>query len=128
MNYRIEQNDIQPYYLICLSGPFSLEDLEKCYSEVVSTSQWSAGTDIIWDARKCSFDHLNSEDLSMIGKMTLRYRNQRGKGKAAWVVSREIDFAISRMFGMLNEERVVFDFRVFKNIDNARNFICSSPE
>ena len=126
MEYKIRKEDHLPYYLIQLSGAFSIKDLESCYVEVIDHPQWQPDTDVIWDAQECTFDHLSGEDLNLIGSMTLKYKDKRGKGKAAWVVGREIDFAISRMFAMFNEERVVFNFRVFRDIESAQKFVVSS--
>lgn len=128
MEYEITREESRPYYLVRLSGAFRLEDLEGCYVELINHAQWQPEANVIWDVRKCAFEHLKGEDLNLIGSMTLKYRQQRGKGKAAWIVGREIDFAISRMFAMFNEERVVFDFRVFRDLENARKFVCEPAE
>ncbi|MHB8789986.1 MAG: hypothetical protein ACYDBT_08920 [Desulfobulbaceae bacterium] len=123
MKYDIIKEDTAPYFLIRLSGPFDVHDLESCYVEVINNPKWISGTDIIWDAQQCTFDHLSSEDMNVIGYMTIKYKDKRGNGNAAWVVSRDIDFAISRMFWMFNEDKVVFDFRVFRDIETAKKFI-----
>jgi len=124
LKYQITKESDVPYFFVSLSGPFELSDLERCYVEIISHPGWIPGFDIIWDARECTFEHLSGEDLNLIGYMTLRYKEKRGKGRAAWVVGREIDFAVSRMFGMFNEDRVVFDFRVFRTLDDAKDYFC----
>lgn len=128
MDYEITREQANPYYLIRLTGAFDLQDLEKCYVKLINHPQWQPNTNVIWDARECTFEHLKGEDLNRVGTMTLKYSKKRGKGKAAWVVGREIDFAISRMFAMFNEDRVVFSFRVFRELDAARKFACEPLE
>lgn len=128
MKYDITKEDTAPYFLIRLSGRFNIQDLESCYVKVINHSKWISGTDIVWDAQQCTFDHLSGEDMNLIGYMTMKYKDKRGKGKAAWIVSRDIDFAISRMFWMFNEDRAVFNFRVFRDIEGAQKFICGTLE
>ncbi|MCL7486910.1 MAG: hypothetical protein M8357_01890 [Desulfobulbaceae bacterium] len=128
MKYQIKKEDNLPYYLVQLSGPLCLDQLEKCYVEIINHPQWKPDTDILWDAQQCIFDHLDSEDLNSIGTMTLKYKEKRGRGKAAWVVAREIDFGVSRMFDILSEGKVAFHFRVFKNMQNARQFFSQGDD
>ncbi|MDY6792097.1 MAG: hypothetical protein SWH54_12590 [Thermodesulfobacteriota bacterium] len=94
--------------------------------KIIKHPNWDVALDILWDVRKCTLDHLNNDDLLAIGHMTNKYRKQRGNGLAAWVVSRDIDFGISRMFEMLNENKVIFNFSVFKTIQKAQDHLLTA--
>lgn len=113
------------YFMIKLSGRFDVRDLESCYVNMLDHDNWKTGTNVLWDATECTFDHLDTRDVRRIGEMTAKYREKRGHGKAAWVVGRAVDFGVSRMFELLNKGKVVFDFRVFKSIEEAREWIMS---
>lgn len=128
MNFKINKDKELPYFQIELSGPFDLQDLERCYVKFINHPEWDIAHNILWDAGKCTFEHLSNDDLFAIGDMTNKYREQRGNGLAAWVVSRDIDFGISRMFEMLNENKVIFNFCVFKTIQKARNYILTTNQ
>ncbi|MBU0731196.1 MAG: hypothetical protein KKE17_02360 [Proteobacteria bacterium] len=123
MDYKIAKHTDRPYYQIEISGRFDVPDLENCYMEIINYPGWAPGMDILWDARECTFEHLTNDDLSSIGDMTAKYQELRGKGLAAWVVQRDVDFGISRMFEMLTEGKVIFNFKVFKTMDAAKNFL-----
>ena len=123
MDFNITKDNELPYYQIELSGQFDLQDLERCYREMINHPNWVSGLNILWDARECDVDHLQSDDLEDIGKMTTKYRGQRGAGSAAWVVSRDIDFGIARMFEMLNKSKVIFTFCVFNTISEAQKYV-----
>jgi len=128
MNFKIIKDKELPYFKIELSGQFDLQDLEMCYLKIINHPDWDTALNILWNARKCTFEHLNNGDLSAISDMTNKYREQRGDGLAAWVVSRDIDFGISRMFEILNENKVIFSFRVFKTMQEAQDYISHTNQ
>ena len=128
MNFKIIKDKELPYFQIELSGQFDLQDLERCYLKIINHPDWDTALNILWDARKCTFEHLSNDDLYAIGDMTNKYREQRGDGLAAWVVSRDIDYGISRMFEILNENKVIFNFCVFKTIQEAQDSISQTNQ
>ncbi len=125
MKYEIDSNPALPYLKITLTGALDISALERCYQEFLGSPNWRPGTHILWDVRNCSLKELHTEDMHRIADMTLLYRQQRGQGKAAWVVSRELDFGISRMFDALNEGHVVFLFKVFQTIAEAEGWLTA---
>ena len=123
MDFMIVNDKECPYFQIELAGQFDLQDLESCYVEILNHPNWVVGLDILWDARKCTFAHLGKDNLHAITGMTSKYKEQRGEGRAAWVVGRDIDFGISRMFELLSKDTVIFDFHVFKTIQEAQDYL-----
>ena len=125
MEYEILVDSGKPYFQINLSGRFDIDDLENCYQHFIAHPAWKKGKDILWDTRECFSDHLTQSDMQFIGKMTNKYQDKRGPGLAAWVVSREVDFGLGRMFEMINEGRVIFNFKVFRTFADAEKWILS---
>lgn len=125
MEYQVFKNEGQNYFTVVLSGQFDPYDLEKCYLELIHHPHWQVGGDILWDVRQCTSDHLDSPDIRAIAMILNKYREQRGRGRAAWLVSRDMDFGMSRMFEMMNENTVVFQFRVFRNQEEAEQYLLS---
>ncbi len=123
MDFQIKIDPQRSWLLIELTGRFDLDDLEKCYQTFLGRSDWKKGNDILWDVRACSFEHLNGNDMRTIAAMTENYRDQRGPGRAAWVTGRNVDFGIGRMYEMTNEKNVIYNFRVFRTIEEAEEWI-----
>jgi hypothetical protein len=123
MEYQINFDSETPYLQITLLGIFNMTDLESCYKEFLQNPNWKCGTDILWDCTKCDLEHLSSNDMKGIGLMTEKYKERRGPGKAAWVVGKEVDFGLARMFEIINEGKVIFNFRVFRTIEKGRNWV-----
>ncbi|OGQ96397.1 MAG: hypothetical protein A2521_09270 [Deltaproteobacteria bacterium RIFOXYD12_FULL_57_12] len=128
MDFKIIKQNELPYYQVELSLKFNLQDLEKCYLEIINHPNWVPGLNIIWDARKCTFDHLRAVELNAIAEMTAKYKEQRGAGLATWVVGRDVDFGIARMFQMLSEDKVIFEFCVFRTIQEAQDCISRANQ
>lgn len=126
MQYTIINRDETPYQTIRLEGPFDLGDLERCYVEFLGCPSWSPGTGVLWDVRQCSLAKLNHESLADIAAMTRRYAARRGQGKAAWVVSADVDFGVSRMFQLRNEDDVVFRLQVFRTLEEAKRWLTAA--
>ena len=53
--------------------------------------------------------------------MTAKYEDRRGNGKIVQVVSREVDFGVSRKFEIINERKFGFDFQLFKSTGEDEN-------
>lgn len=115
-----------PNLNIELSGEFDVNDLERCYRQILEHEQWHTGMDILWDVRNCSLTNLSVNDLKAIAWMTDKYKDRRGKGKAAWVISRDVDFGVSRMFELVNQGKLNYNFYVFKSIREAKDWIITN--
>jgi len=125
MEWQIENPQDTSWFVVRLGGVFRLDDLEACYRELLDRPDWTSGSDIFWDARACDFSDLDLAEIEQIAQMTERYRERRGHGRGAWLVSRDVDFGISRMFELLSEGKVPFTFRVFRVEDEATTWLKS---
>ena len=117
MEYHIIDDDGRSHFTVVLAGEFDCHDLERCYLEMIHHHRWQAGKDVLWDVRRCTSDRLVSSDIRAIATMLHKYGEQRGRGKA--------DYGMSRMFEMMNEATVVFQFRVFRDHNEADQFLRS---
>ena len=125
MKYEINSDPDRSIFLILLTGKFDICDLEECYQTFLDHPDWQPGTDILWDTRQCFSDHLTAVDIQLVGKMTNKYKEKRGPGLAAWVVDREVDFGLGRMFEMINEGKIIYNFKVFRKYSEAEEWIAS---
>lgn len=126
MKYEIHFNSFKDYLTISLYEKFNLDSLESCYQEMLDWDMWKPGIDIIWDCRQCSLSGLDQKGLEDIGKMTAKYEKIRGPGRAAWVVEKDVDFGISRMFEMGTAENLIFNFHVFRSLEAAENWLSGT--
>ncbi len=126
MEHTITKTDNLPFFEIKLTGIFNLDDLESCYLDMLSHEKWIKGADILWDVTECQLDDLDSNLVRQIAIMTTKYAQERGNGRAAWLVNRDIDFGISRMFELINEKKVVFAFNVFKQRKGAEDWLIAT--
>ena len=123
MKYTIKGKVSADHFTIEISQQFDINDLEKCYIEIINHKDWKVADDILWNACSCRFNGLDMESLKDIAKMTSKYADKRGNGKAACVVSKDLDFGIARMFELINEGQFGFKFRVFKTVESAIDWI-----
>ena len=61
-------------------------------------------------------------------KCSIQCRPERGKGKSAIVVTRNVDYGIARMFELINENRFKFNFMIFKAMDEAIQWLSQDEE
>lgn len=128
MDYTVQRDNNLPYQTIKITGELKFEYFDKFYTDLIKNENWEKDKHVLWDLRQCNFDSLNSFNLESISYMISRHEPERGKGKSAIVVTRNVDYGIARMFELINENRFKFNFMIFKAMDEAIQWLSQDEE
>ncbi|MBN2425408.1 MAG: hypothetical protein JXR46_14165 [Calditrichaceae bacterium] len=125
MKYQIMTDWEIPYFIIELQGPFQKKIMEKCILELLMSRHWKTQAHVLLDARKCTLDHLTTEEVKEAAAMVYKFRNKYSNGRVAWVVNkdRDVDFGMGRMFQLMHGETTGYEFQLFKSLKTAQNWI-----
>jgi len=79
----------------------------------------------IYDARSLKGKRLTFEEMNMLAGYLSKYSDKRASGsKTAIVVSKDVDFGLSRMISILTEGTTSYDIQVFRNMDEAHQWLA----
>ena len=101
-----------------------MSDLVEAGELAVKHADFVPGISILFDFREATLN-LTAGDERALGMFRERYCEARGRGRSAFVVSREVDFGVIRQFDSLATSRA-FDLRVFRDLDEAQAWLSES--
>jgi hypothetical protein len=110
-------------------GAVKGDDVVDLARSLLAHPDWHGAANVLVDYRESDFTELSKIEMERISKSIVEIANEFGGARAAIVVSREVDFGIVRMWEMSTGDAILFAFRVFRSIDEARAWIDaeSSP-
>ena len=102
-----------------VNGDFTVNEFIDTFTKMLSNPDFSPGMNALWDFRNASLSSLSSNDLEKMIIFMERNIPQRGIDyKLAGVVSKDVDYGISRMFDAY-AENLPLKKRVFRDYDEA---------
>ena len=102
--------------IVACSGSLQLRDAKAAARSLWRTKDWN-GDAALWDFRHATFD-LSTSDIREIAHFVLHNQPSRPPRKMAFVVTRDVDFGMARMFDAFREDPNT-QFGVFRDCDEA---------
>ncbi len=116
MPYSIQIEPATGMAIATCSGVLRLNDAQEGVAALWKTPGW-AGRSAVWDFREAQLD-FSASDARELGQFVLRNQPATPPSKVAFVVGRDLDFGMSRMFEVFREDPRTA-FRVFRDYDEA---------
>ncbi len=109
-------------------GRLTLEGWQNAFNALLSNQGFYPGMACLWDARKASQGSLSAHDREVIARLVSERRHERGAGRTALVVSRDVDFGSARAFQQTFEGGVASHFRPFRDLDEAEEWLRAGSD
>jgi hypothetical protein len=106
-----------------VEGELTLDGVKEQLNKIYSSTDFESDMNVIWDLREAGFSSMDASGVRSVMEYVSRNWGESGKSKGALVVSRDLDFGLSRMYEMLMESVSTNEIRVFKDIDEAKIWI-----
>jgi hypothetical protein len=119
MNWTVENIESLPYIKVVTGGDFTVGEQLKMIEDITSRDFWRPGMNVLFDHRKLDF---GVTDINLIRKASdnhVKNNEKIGGGKAALLMKSLPDFARGRQFELLTESKVSAKLRIFKDEDEA---------
>ncbi|MGD9106442.1 MAG: hypothetical protein PVH55_08420 [Desulfobacterales bacterium] len=81
-----------------VSGEMTFEEIKSSYEAVLSHPDFQADMNSIWDIRDADASKFDSQDIIRIARYFETKTKDRAKYKVAVIVSRDLEYAISRKY------------------------------
>lgn len=107
-----------------LTGKAKPEDLFQAVEEVYERPDFNPHHNFVWDLRECRLENVSSDAVREFAMfVTVQWTAFGTPPKGAVVVSRDLEFGLSRLFTSYLDERS--DFRIFREMDEAIEWLTS---
>lgn len=102
--------------IVSCTGALDRDDARDAAQALWSTGAWS-GRCALWDFRGARFD-VSPDDVRGIAMFILRHQPDPPPAKMAFVVDRDVDYGMARIFEVFREDPRT-EFRVFMDFEEA---------
>jgi len=123
MNFNIQHVANKDYFLLEVTGGANVDILKGLVKHVLDHPAWHEDIPTLVDLRGFSASGLTSDDIFQLADLFKSINTQLGSGNTALVVSNELDFGLARMWQMMTEEHVKMEIDVFKDIEEAKEWL-----
>ncbi len=113
---------------VTFEGPLTMDTWRTAFDAVLSQTAFRPGLGCLWDMRGVSEGGLSHDSMDEMA-VAIRERSQeRGEGRTAVVVARDVDFGGARQYQMKFEHGVAVHFRPFRDLDEAEAWLRTPLE
>jgi hypothetical protein len=98
-----------------------MAELERLYA----SPDFRPDMNVLWDLREAKVSSISSSEVQRLTDLVAQHWGTGGKSRAAFVVSRDFEFGLSRMYGIFLESRMPTQVQVFRDINEALQWVTS---
>ena len=95
----------------------------ECLKEIYNSPDSDPEMNVFWDLQKTDLANISTEDVRSFMEYVVKQWGTGRKSKAALVVSRDLEYGISRIFQMMVEGTTSRESAVFIDINEAQEWI-----
>jgi len=106
-------------------GKLSKNKLLESLGKLYTAPDFQPDMDVLWDLREADLSVFSTVDIELVRDFVGARWGTGGSSRAALVVSRDVDFGLSRMFEMLLESHTTSKVQVFRDMDEALEWLGS---
>ena len=106
-----------------VEGPIDVDRLTEMLSALYQSPGYDPNMNALWDLRAADFTAVTSEQISSVTGLVEKFWGKEGEGKAALIVTRDLDFGLSRMYEMLLSGASPDRVMVFRDYDEAEKWL-----
>jgi len=106
-----------------VKGLISVRELKENLLGIYKSPEYYPDMNALWDLRDADFSSVTTAEVRSLIEMVKEYWGQGGKNKAALIVSRDLDYGLSRMYEILMSGSSSGNIMVFRKYDEAEKWL-----
>ncbi len=109
--------------MVRLEGVVTVPELAEAFSRLKLEPEYREGIPRLWDARHADMSELGAAEFRMIGSAAQESGLSNPGLRVAFLVSRDVDFGIGRMFQSTVAETLPAEMAIFRAYDAAMSWL-----
>ena len=110
------------------TGPIGREEVIAGIERMYADPDFRPGLNALWDFRGASLWAMTGEDIRAIIDFVAENRDRRGSGRAALLGPEDLTYGMMRMAQSLGEGKLDVSMRVFRDLDEAMDWVLPEEE
>ena len=106
-----------------VDGLINVNALKEMLASFYKSPEYDPDMNVLWDLRDADFSSVTSEDVASLAGMIAQHWGQGEKAKAALIVSKDLDFGLSRMYELLLTGSSPNKVMVMRNYGEAEKWL-----
>ena len=106
-----------------VTGPLFLDELMGTLKGIYSSEDFDPAFDVLWDIRDADVSSFSHEEIVRLRDLVTGHWGVEGGSRAALIVSEDLSYGLARMYGSLIESSSASELRVFRNMEDALNWL-----
>jgi hypothetical protein len=102
-----------------VTGVLVPEELLETLQDLYGRADFNPDMSVLWDIREADVSSFTRDDVVRLRDLVKDHWGVGGSSRAALVVSREIDYGLARMYGLLLDKYTSSDLKVFRDMNEA---------
>jgi hypothetical protein len=124
VDFRLDWCGDPEQLLVTASGIADLDGLEDWLQAVLADPRWQPPMRVLIDYRLLDWGQMTAAEVEERVEVISHYSDRIGASRVALVTSRSLDFGLLRMKEAQLEGRVSYEIRVFRSMDDARQWLA----
>lgn len=112
---------------IRIVGAAGSKEILAAFDAAVASEQYKPGMGRLWDFREIDLSELPSEIIKQMAHYSRSFPPGINDVKVAFVVSRQLEYGLARMFAGFSEEART-TIRVFQNVEDAESWMVGAND
>ncbi len=108
---------------VIYEGRVTPESVRSAFDALLSHPEFRPGMACLWDVRGASGESLSSKELDSFAHTAAEKRHERGEGRTALVVPRDVDYGAGRAYQQKFERGVAAHFMPFRDLSEAEAWL-----
>ncbi len=125
MNISTKINANKNLRIHSVEGNIDTDELTKFLKNLYNSDEINPAMNVFWDLRKANFSKVSSSQVRNFTEFVGKNWGVGGENKAALIVSKDLDYGLSRMYQMLMDNTSQSKISIFKDMDEAEKWIDS---
>lgn len=109
-----------------VTGSTTLDDIVSTLKEIYSEPDFNSEMNVLWDLRGADLASFFTSNIQKLRDFVSAHWGTEGKSLAALIVSRDLEFGLSRMYEFFVESKTSNKVRVFRDYDEAFEWVTKS--
>lgn len=122
MSFNIELSGSHHLIVITIEGLFSADEFIEIMEQIVTSKEYPANINAVYDLTRMSFDNISSGFLQSLNILAKKYGNARRGAKTAYVCPKDLQFGMARTWEVFIDD-VPVTTMVTRSMEEALSWI-----